>query len=107
MAIKPIDLQVLFAQMNRVGEQQAAHKNVLLQGQAVVGSEIAQKSEQIDHEVNETETIEEGPEPVHEEEGREQAREREQREKEKEKQEKADKEFFQDPDLGQNIDISG
>ena len=109
MALKPIDLQVLFTQMNRVSEQQAAQKNVILQSQTVVGSEIAHRSEELGREVNQTNTIDEGPEPVHEDEERQQTRQRGEREREKkEKGEKeSGKEVFRDPDLGQNIDITG
>lgn len=105
MAIQPIDLQVLFARLNQIGREQTAAREVLAQSQAVAGSEIAQRSEEQDRRVNETNILEDGPEQLNDEnEGGQTSAEQQERQ---EGGESTEQEVFRDPDLGQNIDISG
>ncbi len=105
MAIQPIDLQVLFARLNQIGREQMAHRNMLVQSQAVAGNEIAQHSEEQDRRVNETNNLEGGPEQANDEDERgQQNAETGQRES---SEQDAAREFFRDPDLGQNVDVSG
>ncbi len=108
MSIQPIDLQTLLLRLNQVGQEQSAHRDAIIQGQAVTGSEIAQKSEEQERRLDETSTVDEGPEKVKDQEGRhrEQAEE-EGRQGERDEQSEEQSELFRDPDLGQNIDISG
>jgi hypothetical protein len=105
MAVQPIDLQVLFARLNQIGREQAAHRDMVAQAQAVAASEIAEQSEEQDRRVSQLRTDEEGPEKVNDEsesnpQGQEQGNKRENEERE-------NPEVISDPDLGQNIDISG
>ena len=106
MAIQPIDLQVLFLRLNQIGKDQAAIQGAQAQSQNVVGSEIAQRSEEQNRTVTENQTIDGGPEPVHDEESSEE-NPRHEHEQQHGEEEGADREVFRDPDLGQNVDIQG
>ena len=104
MAVQPIDLQVLFSRLNEIGRDQSAHRETQLQAQMVAASEIAQRSEELGHRVTETRTDGEGPEQVNDESDdnasggeREGAR----------RDATHEQHVFSDPDLGQNVDISG
>ena len=105
MAIQPIDLQVLFSRLNQVGREQAVQKEAQVQAQAVAGSEIAERSEEGDHRVAELSTDEEGPETVNEDSEGNQGNSRQGKRGKTDEEEK--EAVFRDPDLGQNVDISG
>jgi hypothetical protein len=104
MAIQPIDLQVLFSRLNQVGKEQAAMRDSQVQAQAVAANEIAEQSEQRDHRVTELSTEEEGPEVVNDDSEGNQGGGGQSR---REEDEAHEDEVFRDPDLGQNVDISG
>jgi hypothetical protein len=106
VSIQPIDLQVLFARLNLIGREQAAQRDSITQAQAVAANEIAERSEEGDRRVSELSTEEEGPESVSDE-TESQSRQREETGKREGESEPAEPEVLQDPDLGQNIDISG
>jgi hypothetical protein len=109
MAIQPIDLQVLFLRLNQIGKEQAALQSAQTQSQTVVGSEIAQRSEQQNRAVTENQTIEGGPERVHDDESNEgqSGRFRHEREQQQSEEEDEEQQVFQDPDLGRNVDLQG
>ncbi len=109
MPILPIDLQTVFAQMNNVGKEQAAQKEISPQHQAMQASEMVKETDQQDRSVNQAHDVRDGLEKVREE--SEQQRRRRERE-EKEKKEKSDEQkrrrsCLLDPDLGRHIDIIG
>lgn len=107
MAIQPIDLQTLFVRLSTVGREQSALKQAVAQAQTVAGEEIAQRSQDAGHTVREAEEVSEGPEQVKDEEAGKKPRDQgspRKREEEKEQEEEA---VFRDPDLGQNVDLSG
>ena len=106
MSIQPIDLQVLFARLNLVGREQTNQKNMILQAQAVAASEIAQKSEEEDRRVSKLNPEEDGPEKVSDESEAQQSPQEQNGEHES-TEERAGQEVLRDPELGQNIDISG
>ena len=108
MSIKPIDLQTLFMHMNQVGKEQALQRGGLLMQQTVAGSELVQETEHRDNSVNETKSLSDGPEEIHED--AEQAsgqRRRGKKEGGKEQKEGESSNYFSDPALGKNIDITG
>jgi hypothetical protein len=106
MAIQPIDLQTLLVRLGEVGKEQNAQRAAAAQSQAVAGSEIAQRSEEEARTVTETHTLEEGPENVgDEEEGQGKENEGEGRRRGEEYSPEDD--IFRDPDLGQNVDVTG
>ncbi len=109
MPIQPIDMQTMFVRMHEIGKDQSAQKDVSQVQQAITASEIVKKTEEKDRTVNETNSTGEGIDRVKEEEEKKQGKERNKQNaqaKEKEGEEKK-KSFFQDPNLGRHIDISG
>ncbi len=106
MPLQPIDLQTLFVRLQQVGQDQAAIKDSAAQAQTVAGQEIAQKSTQQQSRISETPELQEDQlEKIGDDERRN--REREQAKKRKDEKKRSETELFRDPDLGQNIDISG
>jgi hypothetical protein len=108
MAVQPIDLQTLLVRLAEVGKEQSAQRAAAAQSQAVAGSEIAQRSAEEARTVTQTHIVDEGPENVgDDEEGRGQ------QEGEGEAQDRhtdrysAREDIFHDPDLGQNVDVTG
>lgn len=107
MSIKPIDLQVLFSQLNQVGKEQAAQKDIPVVHQSLQGSELARKAEEQGHSVNETKNTGEGVEQTKNDlESRSEKRSSGHGEKGQE-EEREKPAVFTDPELGQNIDLSG
>ena len=109
MSLQPIDLQTLFVRLSQVGREQSALKQAVAQNQAVTGSEIAQKSQNAGNTVRETDEVSEGPETVKEDEQQQNP----DRHGSPESEHKDDDSLpesegeFRDPDLGQNIDLTG
>ena len=107
MPLLPIDLQTLFTQANQVGREQAVQKDALPLAQSLQGAQMAQKTEQRDNAVNETQDQQEGPEQVKD-------RNRRGAERRRRKAAKKDalagppaqKSVVRDPALGRNVDIS-
>lgn len=106
MAIQPIDLQVLFARLNQIGREQSAHREMVAQTQAVAANEIAERSEEQDRRVSQLRTDEEGPEKPNED-GEGSAQTPDQGTRRENQEATEEREVIRDPDLGQNIDISG
>jgi hypothetical protein len=107
MSIQPIDLQTLLMRLSQVGQEQSAERNAIVQSQAVTGSEIAEKSQEQERRLDETSTLEEGPEKVKDEGSQNQGQLSQERERESGEETEKEANLFRDPDLGQNIDISG
>ena len=107
MAIQPIDLQTLLMRLGQVGKEEAAMRQAAAQSQSVTGSEIARRSAEQQRQVTETETLQDGAEQVHDDDAGEGSTGGEKRGAEESEGESEDDEVFRDPDLGQNVDISG
>jgi hypothetical protein len=112
MPLQPIDLQTLFAHLNQVGRQQANLKAGAVLQQELQGNEIAKQTRLKDETVNETkESSEEQkvkdkqPESGKGPSGEESSRGRGEEREEKGKKEKPN--YYEDPALGKNIDITG
>jgi hypothetical protein len=105
MAIQPIDLQTLFVRLSQVGREQSAIRDAVAQNQLVTGNEIAQKSQETESAVTQSSEIPEGPEVVDEDGSGGQHPESERRRRESGEHE--DEDVFHDPDLGQNVDLTG
>jgi hypothetical protein len=112
MAIQPIDLQTLFTQLDKVGKDQTAQKEGVQIKQALQGDQIQRKTDERIRSVNESQDMGEGTEAVNDRSPRQHPG--------KEKQDlqgqapagetgetSYNEEFFRDPDLGKNIDLSG
>lgn len=109
MSLQPIDLQTLFVRLSQIGREQSAIRDAVAQNQAVAGSEIVQRAQQETHTVRQPDEVSEGPESVQEDEEEQRRREEERSsDGEKEKQDgSGDAQVFDDPALGQNVDLSG
>jgi len=109
MSLLPIDLQTLFTQSNKVGQDQAAQKESLPLAQSLQATQVVQKTAQRDKAVNEAQHQEEGPEKLRD-------RSRRGAERGRGKQERAAKkppapspptpDVVTDPALGHKIDIT-
>jgi hypothetical protein len=106
MPILPIDLQILFSQMNQVGKDQAIQKEGNLIQQSLQGTEMVKVTEQKDNSVNQSQEIGTGIEKLKNEEKKKQEKRRKEKD-EKSKQEVPKKNVYEDPALGKNIDIMG
>lgn len=109
MSVSPLDMQILYSNLKNVGQQQAAERSAEIAGQDKKADEMVRKSEAGDHKVAESKDVETGTEKISED-------EHNQRESsgnnEKESQEEVESQpekpkYFEDPDIGHNIDISG
>jgi hypothetical protein len=107
VSLLPIDLQTLFSQSNTVGKEQAVQKEATPTAQSLQGSQLVQKTEQRDNDVNETPTQEEGAEKV-----KDKARRGADRKKRQASPKRpatpppAAKDVVRDPELGRNVDIT-
>jgi len=109
MPLQPIDLQTLFAHLNQVGKQQATLKEGAVLQQVIKGNELAKEARQKDETVNQMQEEQEESAKVREkqsEQGGASFQGERERKRGEEKEEKK-KNFFEDPALGKNIDISG
>ncbi len=107
MPLLPIDLQVLFAQMNQVGKEQAIQKNISPLNQSLRGAEIVKETEGKDKSVNETKDVGEGLEKIKDEQRKEKKKEASKRKNGNKQEKKKENGIFKDPDLGRHIDIVG
>lgn len=107
MAIQPIDLQTLFVRLSQIGREQSALRDAVAQNQAVVGGEIAQRSQEDARSVRHTEDVSEGPETLDNDSSSQNEQAGSGREEEESEEEWKEDDFFRDPDLGRNIDLSG
>lgn len=107
MAVQPIDLQILFSQMNQVGKEQAAIRGQEVAQQVSSGDEIVKKTSRSDHSVNESKDVGEGPHRTDNEREPSGREEKGHEEKKSKGQTEKDKIVFSDPALGANIDLTG
>ncbi len=111
MAIHPIDLQTLYAQMEKVGRQQGAEQQALANSQ-----DAKKKNNKLDAErrLSTVQLVEQGGqesmkinEDSHNNEEHEIKKKKEDNELEEENDEKQDENYIKDPYIGQKVDISG
>ncbi|HAK44867.1 MAG TPA: hypothetical protein DCO79_02950 [Spirochaeta sp.] len=109
MSVSPLDLQVLYSNLKIVGQQKAAERAAEIAQQDKQAEESIRKADQKNHQVAETKDVETGTEKINEDEqNKREGSSGKEKEKSDEK-EKApeDKKFYEDPDIGHHIDISG
>lgn len=107
MSIRPIDLQTLYSQLNQAGKEQAVEKNASALQQAQHHQASVRQAEQRDHSINQTEKADGNLNSVGERKEQALPDQPEQGDAGNEEQKKKDREFFEDPDLGHNLDITG
>jgi len=113
MSIRPIDLQTMFMRMNELSKEQSIAQTQASQKQALEDDLIAKTGKETDERVQQTEDIPNGPEHIDDKlsgndpwaarKRKKRARNLDEPEPDKEKESDA----LRDPDLGNNIDISG
>ena len=106
MSIQPIDVQNLLMRLDQIGKDQAASRDAAVHKQAVTGSQIAQHSEAMERQVNETAILDDGGATgVHEDDGH--GQQSGDNDHANENASEQQQEVVSDPNLGQNIDIVG
>ena len=108
MAIAPIDLQILFTQLDKVGKAQASQKEGMTLQQAVQNVQLQKKTEEHIQEVNETQDTGEGAEKVndHRQRGDEGGEKKRRENSSGENEDDGQVSVLRDLSLGKNIDIS-
>jgi len=108
MAMQPIDLQVLFSQLENVSKEVNAQKDGLALRGAMNASQSEKRTEEKSHSVKETHDTSDGLEALN-------AHQKQNSKEKNENKNNHDEEtgggkhrpFFQDPSLGNYIDLSG
>jgi len=110
MAIQPIDLQVMFTQIDKVGKAQSGQQEGLTQQQAMKGIQLQQKLDENIRSVNEAQNTGEGPEKVNDRDRRNASGGGDKKDKKSDNPNDDENEqtpsIFADPLLGKKIDIS-
>lgn len=111
MALKPIDLQVLFFRLNELSREQAVQKELLIHQQTVKTNEILKETDQKTHAVTHTTEVEQGETERVRNEGRGKGQRRQAGARpskpSSEQEEEPPLEVVQDPNLGKNVDLTG
>ena len=109
MAMQPIDLQVLFTQLDKVARNQTQQREGLQIQAALNQVQSQKKAEEQVQSVNQAQDIGFGVPMVKDEKPQSQTQEREMKEDEEAQGETEESRnpAFRDPSLGRNIDISG
>ncbi len=107
MAIKPIDLQALFLQMDKVGKEQLALKGGAVLHQSIHGAVIQKQQDEAAKSVRRAEDDELQTEAIKTDADASPGRQGSEQHREEAEDEKPGKETIKDPALGGHIDISG
>ena len=109
MAILPIDLQALFATTINAGQEQAAVRDGPAAAQAAQGAPLARQTQELDETVNDTRDVGDGPERTDEDGSGADGRRRRRRAAQDEDADGSTlpPATFDDPDLGQHVDVVG
>ncbi|MDR0378123.1 MAG: hypothetical protein LBH70_10060 [Spirochaetaceae bacterium] len=113
MAVQPIDLQVLFTQVDKVGKEQMNQKEGVHLQTALQGAQLQKKIEERSHSVTELQDAGDGTERIKDRNARRRGGEHASGRKPGENDNAAESEtggepsVIRDPALGKNVDISG
>ena len=109
MALQPIDLQILFTQIDKVGKAQMEQKEGVALHQSLQNIQTQKKTEERVQSVEETKHPGEGAESVNDRNARKRSDGQTGDKKDHDKSGADDKALFvvRDPSLGKNIDMSG
>ena len=109
MAMQPIDLQILFSQLDKVARNQTQMREGLQLQANLSQIQNQKKMEELVQSVNEAQDMGFGVAKVDNEKSQGQAQDRKKKEEEEEREKATGirKSPFRDPTLGRNIDISG
>ncbi|MDR2447474.1 MAG: hypothetical protein LBD58_09355 [Treponema sp.] len=106
MAIQPLDLQIMFTQIDSIGKSQAVQKEGLVIQQSLQNLKKQERTEADIQAVNESQDIGEGAGAIHDRGSRKFSGKDGERRHDKERKEDAAPKLW-DPQLGKNVDISG
>jgi hypothetical protein len=107
MAIKPIDLQALFLQLDKVGKEQQALKEGAVLHQSIHGAIVQKQKDEAAKSVRRAEDDEVQTEAIKTDAEASSGRQGGEQNREESGEEKPGKETIKDPALGGHIDISG
>jgi hypothetical protein len=107
MPIEPIDLQVLFSRMLDIGKEEAVRNETVNVTQSVQAGELVRKTEERSNSVNQAQETDEVRHLEEQESSPHGSGRTEHDRHEKDRRKRGQKESFQDPELGKNIDITG
>jgi hypothetical protein len=108
MAMQPIDLQILFSQLDSVAKEAAAQKDGLMLRGAINASVIEKKTEEKSRSVNEAHDAENGLEALNSNKNQNSNRKNlKKKPHDEDSEQKGAGQFFKDPSLGNYIDLSG
>ncbi|MDR2842397.1 MAG: hypothetical protein LBV52_04270 [Spirochaetaceae bacterium] len=111
MALQPIDLQLLFSQLDTISKEVSERQDGLVLKKAINGLKIEKQNELKDHAVHQAQDNDEGIEKA----GDRHNKKFDQKAKNNsgkkqganQKSEKSNMGFYKDPDLGNYVDLSG
>lgn len=107
MAIQPLDLQILFTQIDSVGKAQSVQKEGLVIQQSMQNLKKQERTEEHIQAVNESQDVGEGAGAIHDRGSRKFSGRDGERRRDKEREEGAAAPELWDPQLGKNVNISG
>ena len=108
MSVSPLDLQILYSNLKRVGQQQASERSAEVMQQDKQAEELVKKADIKDHQVSETREIDQGTEKIKDKEKKQHEQPKKKNpDKQEEENKETERKFFKDPDIGHHIDISG
>ncbi|MDR1466421.1 MAG: hypothetical protein LBI40_02225 [Treponema sp.] len=107
MAIQPLDLQIMFNQLDNVGKTQASQRESLMIQQTLQSLHAEEKIQADIQAVNESPDAGDGSEGVNDRSAHAQTGSGQGGERKKDKREREKTQLLWDPYLGKNVDISG
>jgi hypothetical protein len=108
MAMQPIDLQILFSQLDLVAKEAAAHKDGLTLRNAINATTFEKKFEEKSQSVNETRDTDDELESLSSDKNQNSKRNNSNNKNPRKKNSEQDgRQFFKDPSLGNYIDLTG
>ncbi|MDR3356956.1 MAG: hypothetical protein LBO04_07210 [Spirochaetaceae bacterium] len=108
MAMQPLDLQILFSQLDSVAKDAAAQKDGLMLRGAINASVFEKKAEEKSQSVNEAHDTDNGLEALNSDKNRNSNGKNVKKKPQNESGgQKSGSSFFKDPSLGNYIDLSG
>ena len=109
MSVSPLDLQTLYSNLKNVGQQHAAERASEIASQDKKADELVRKADERDHKVAETKDLETGIDKINEDEhnNRQGSGQKEKEQQQEAEEQTAKKKYFEDPEIGSHIDISG
>jgi hypothetical protein len=107
MAMQPIDLQILFSQLDTVAKEASAQKDGLTLRGAITASTLEKRNEEKSQSVNETHDTDNGLEALNSEKNQNSKNKHGKKNSQDENPEQDKRPFFRDPSLGNYIDLTG